>query len=550
MKKTEKVGLYVNTVKYLKPTQIMGQVYRRLPLGKRKVHYSIPQDVEKVHIIIPELDSGPSYMERFDVDGLMNDRLLLLNEVHELTADWHVEEASHLWNYNLQYLEYLIPLAVKCSETREERYKNKCMGIIHSWMQQPETPDAWSPYTISLRIPNILITLEYLNINDSEIYESVYDQYRYLQKNTETALLANHYFENIKTIVIASLLFSELDTYHKYFDILLKEIKEQILPDGLHYERSLMYHKIILEGILRVYTVLSGSGYMLDAEKLIPVIKKMSQALSSLEHGIGRTPLFNDAGDNVSKTTLSLIRVCDRIAGRADISGDFPDGGYYRVDNGDIAVLFDCGDIGPRYMAGHAHNDCLSFELYVKGRPVFVNSGTGQYQGAMRNYFRSTAAHNTMMIDEREQSELWGEHRAARRIYGIQAERTPNGMAGRYTSYLGDTFSRGLQWEDNILRIHDEIKSKQAGRHIARRFFHLAPGLRYERSDGTIRVFDNERISAIIKVVGVSDCLIHRDGQITAYAQEFGKYGKKEVLEIRTPFEGHICLDTEIEIYT
>lgn len=550
MRQMEKAGLYINTVRNLKLKQIKGQICRRLPVGKERTHYDMPRDIEQVHIAIKELDTDPVYLSRFDTDGLMDDRLLLLNEEHEITSEWNVPGASHLWNFNLHYLEFLIPLAIRYNETHEDKYKKKCEELIRSWVHGSDAADAWAPYTISLRIPNILIVMEYLGIYDKEIYESIYDQYRYLQRNTETALLANHYFENIRTIVIASVVFKENDIYHKYFDLLLKEIKEQILPDGVHYERSLMYHKIILEDILRVYTVLSGSGHKLDAEKLMPTIKRMSSALSSLEYGLTRTPLFNDAGDNVSRNTAALLKVCENAVGQADISRDFAESGYYRVDNGGISVLFDCGDTGPRYMGGHAHNDCLSFELSVDSIPVFVNSGTGQYQGEMRPFFKSTSAHNTVMIDDCEQSELWGEHRVGRRIHDIRAVRTQDGVIGEYTSYQGDRFSRRLQWQSNTLLIYDEISTKRTGKHIARQFLHLSPGLRYERKAGLIRVFDNERISAIIRVTDISDCLIHREGQITAYAREFGRYEKKEVLEIRTPFEGHIGLDTGIEIYT
>jgi len=96
---------------------------------------------------------------------------------------------------------------------------------------------------------------------EEKLWASVYRQYRYLLLTQEKALLANHYFENLKAIVISALLFEETDIYHKYFDLFLKEIEEEILPDGLHFERSLMYHKIILEDILRVYKAVSARRF-------------------------------------------------------------------------------------------------------------------------------------------------------------------------------------------------------------------------------------------------------------------------------------------------
>ena len=57
---------------------------------------------------------------------------------------------------------------------------------------------------------------------------------------------------------------------------------------------------------------------------------------------------------------------------------------------------------------GHGHNDALSFELWLAGQPVFIDSGTFCYTSDMeaRNLSRSTAAHNTVEIDGREISRI------------------------------------------------------------------------------------------------------------------------------------------------
>lgn len=542
---TKRVMLYWNTVKHLKPIQIKGQVQRRLK-GKRK-NYILSQEPEMVHITIPELDEDEEYLNRFDADALMQDEVLLLHEGHKLNNSWNELATSHLWNYNLHYLEFLVPLAVKYKTTGDEKYKNKWMEIIHSWMDNASAKDAYEPYTISLRIPNVLIGMELLGIEDQDIYSSLYNQYKHLQRNLEEALLANHYFENLKTIVISAIFFNEPDDYHKAFKLFIKQIDEQILPDGIHYERSLMYHKIILEDILRVYTVLQSTSRTLDADKLLPTVRVMAEAISSLEQGFERTPLFNDAGNNVSKSTRALLKVCERIAGSIDnAKTEFPDSGYYRLDQGNYTVLFDCGDIGPKYMGGHAHNDCLSFEMAAEGKVIFANSGTGQYQGERRPFFRGTSAHNTIMVDDREQSELWGEHRVGRRISKIKAERAGEALIGQFQSHQGDRFRRRLKWKNHTLEIFDEVKS--SGNHIARHFLHLAPGYKYERDTISVNVLSGNKVVARIKLPSDSDILIHTEGQITTYAADFGKYEKKDVLEVRTPFEDGARLKIEIEM--
>lgn len=575
----EKAYLYWNTVKHLKPVQIKHQIENRVYRDRRKKNMDyvnelpVPKKRTAIRILIPELDCEACYLERFSVDRMMLGMVEFLHEAHRVGKEWNVPEASRLWNYNLHYLEFLIPLAVQYTSTGKDAYFFKWKELIEGWLGQC-FGGSLEPYPISMRIPNLLICMELLRekINGTELEEklfgSVYRQYRYLLLAQEKALLANHYFENLKAIVISSLLFGELDIYHNYFVLFLKEIEEQILNDGLHFERSLMYHKVILEDILRVYLVLNSVQRMGDAQKLIPTICMMASAMVCLEQGFERTPLFNDAGNNVSKDKNALLRaierncrdskdICNSVwekekGKRAMAVCSFKASGYYKLYYDETALFFDCGEIGPPYMGGHAHNDCLSFELCVKGSPLFVNSGTGQYQGGLRPFFRSAAAHNTVMIDSREQSELWGEHRAARRIRKVQGAVRGGALIGQFQSFLGDSFRRSIKWKKgngNVLVIRDDIKACDTGRHMARQFFHLAPGYYYIRDGKQVKIVEGRSLKAVVKLPEECDYMIHRDGLLSNYAEDFGEYRKKEVLEIRTPFESEVCLKTEIDIF-
>ena len=84
-----------------------------------------------------------------------------------------------------------------------------------------------------------------------------------------------------------------------------------------------------------------------------------------------------------------------------------------------VSVLFDCAELGYGSIAAHGHADALSFTLRVGGRDVFVDPGTFDYftYPEWRTYFRTTASHNTLEIDGRDQSAmlgpfLWGSGRS------------------------------------------------------------------------------------------------------------------------------------------
>ncbi len=88
------------------------------------------------------------------------------------------------------------------------------------------------------------------------------------------------------------------------------------------------------------------------------------------------------------------------------------EGGYTFLRSKDRRVLIgmDHADLGYGSIAAHGHADALSFQLFIDGKPIFVDSGTYNYHVTPedRNTFRKTAAHNTVMIDDREQSVMLG----------------------------------------------------------------------------------------------------------------------------------------------
>lgn len=501
-----------------------------------------PKPIKNIQLYIRDLDSNSKYLARFSSEKLLDNKILMLNTEHDLNLiDWHVAEATPLWNFNLHYLEFLLVLAEDFNNTGNESYYNKFKEILNSWIDNNISFEGagWQPYTISLRIINILISLELFgNIFDKDhkfknkVYNSIYTQYIFLYRNQEIHLLGNHYFENLNTILVCSILFDEKDIYDQYIKKYIKEIEEQILADGVHFERSVMYHKIILERLLRTYWLLRqyDSSYNNFFES---IIRKMSTALISLEKDMGKIPHFNDSAEGISKNTKQLIQTSKKIMGyQEELKDEFQSAGYYKKYSGEIALLFDVGEIGPPYMPGHGHCDALSFELSKGNQPIFVNSGTYNYQSSLRNFFRSTEAHNTFMIGNTQQSQVWGEHRVAKRISRIKNEKVTDGYLGSFLNYKGDYQERKIEFlETDTLLIRDRVKVKN--HQLVHGYLHLAPGLTFERqTKNKVSVINQKNYTIChIEFSNIEDFIIHNRGQITNYSEEFGKLETKNVLE-------------------
>ncbi|MFK9094236.1 heparinase II/III family protein [Bacillus salipaludis] len=520
-----KVKLYINTIKYLKPSQIYFRVFNRLKreLYKRKVlQVKIPSKVtisKDLNYIIPELDFDKDYLNRFDIDGILNGQFTFINLTNqvELSKAWNNKDLQHLWRYNLHYFEYLFKLSYEYSNGNKQNnmYYEKYRDLITNWIDNNPFAfgDGWHPYTISLRITNWIATYQVFkekitndNDFDKRFRVSLYLQYKYLQTNLEKDVLGNHYFENIKALIIGSVFFEETKVKNKYKNELMKQLKEQILEDGMHFELSPMYHKIILEDLIKITYWLKDETI---CNQLIPYISKMLDVTYSFEGNFGKTPAFNDSADGISKEYKSILVTCKRYFNLSpQFKSRFEDSGFYIIKDQYKKLIFDVGEISPSYLPAHGHCDALSFELSINSKPMLVNSGTYRYEaGKWRDYFRSTKAHNTVMISDQEQSQFWGGFRVAKRIKKVRKKqfvyKNISFYAGDYISHTGDKHKRfiGHIDENNILvldYLNTELKDK------IKSYLHFVPGTHLEVQENTI--YANQGSESIkITAIGTSE---------------------------------------------
>jgi uncharacterized heparinase superfamily protein len=184
----------------------------------------------------------------------------------------------------------------------------------------------------------------------------------------------------------------------------------------MHFERSASYHAQVLADLIEVSTVL-GRGPL--RERTMKTIDAMAHVLVDLTHPDGYVTLMNDAGIDMAYHTDTILDALERIgrgAPRPRSHIAFEEAGYFGLrHDGDLFVV-DCGPVGPDALPAHAHGDVLSFEWSLNGRRIIVDPGVFEYQaGPMRDYSRSTSAHNTVTVDGTDQAEFWGSFRCGRR---------------------------------------------------------------------------------------------------------------------------------------
>jgi hypothetical protein len=238
-------------------------------------------------------------------------------------------------------------------------------------------------------------------------------------------------------------------------DILLAELDRQIHPDGVYFEQSTWYQKYTVDfytQFLILKTLQGGEMEKKSSEKLEFKLQAALDFLMYITRPDGTTPIIGDddggkalpfgkkRSDNFRASLVTGAALFERgdykyIGGdpapetlwllglegvqayktlRAHVphntSQKFPLGGYFAMRDGwsetDNYLLVDCGEVGA-LAGGHGHADTLAIELAIHGKTVLVDSGTYTYHESreLRNYFRSTTAHNTLVIDKISSSE-------------------------------------------------------------------------------------------------------------------------------------------------
>ena len=299
----------------------------------------------------------------------------------------------------------------------------------------------------------------------------------------ETHLLGNHLFANGKALVFAGLFFEgeEADRWFaKGLEILRREVPEQILADGGHFERSPMYHSLILEDLLDLVNLSRSYSGGADPPICLPLREweeaavRMLSWLGIMCHPDGQIALFNDSAFGIAPSPGELDAYAARLGLRAvvrpaDEIVHLKESGYIRVQKGAAVLLLDVGPLGPDYLPAHGHADTLGFEMSVHGQRVIVDSGVSRYDDSPARLFeRGTKAHNTVVVDGRDSSEVWGSFRVARRArpFGLEIgeEEGAIRVACWHDGYrrLPGKVTHGRTWKlgENSLRIEDRLEGR------------------------------------------------------------------------------------------
>lgn len=437
------------------------------------------------------------------------------------TINWNYNEFGKLWTYNLTYFDFL-----------NQRPMSKEIGLqlILDFLNKENTlEDALEAYPISLRGINWIKFLSTHNLVDVVINSSLYNQYQRLYDNLEYHLMGNHLLENGFSLLFAASYFKDEKFHKRAYKILKVELDEQILEDGAHFELSPMYHQIILHRILDCINLLQNNNPfwqdgLLDFLRVKAII--MLSWLDTVTYKNGSIPMVNDATYGIAPTSNELFNYAKDLNLNWD-KIELSASGYRKMVLNDFEMFIDVGAIGPSYIPGHAHADTFSFELSLDQKQFIVDTGISTYEkNTIRQVQRSTESHNTVKVNEVNQTEVWGGFRVARRAKIIDLIETECSITASHNGYerVGIIHQRSFKLMENKIIIEDNLIGKLLNS-VA--YFHLHPSLIDIVSDKNNIYFPN----LAVKIIFVGNDLKLETSQYD-YALGFNKTEKGTVIKV------------------
>lgn len=419
----------------------------------------------------------------------------------------------------------------------------------------------------------------------------------------------NHLIGEAAGVFIASVCFSDLEKMNSYgkqaYEILCREIVRQYYEDGVNKEQSIHYQIFGLWFFL-LAGLLGQKNEIEFPEAYWKLIEKSANFIASMANSDCSVPNIGDNDDGKAFALTesgfdqcrSLLVISAILFNRADLKakagmfdetsfwllGDkvreqykalenvksdsqsekFQHGGYYILRSNGITrttLIFDCGPLGFGPIAAHGHADSLSFILRAYGQPYFVDTGTYIYiaDNPYRNYFRSTGAHNTIVIDGQNQSEIAGAF-----LWTDKA----NSFVDEWIS--NDQYDKISGWQDGYKRLKDPVIHKRIMKfdkqretiiiedylemkacHKVEQFFHLAPQCRIKNIDknmweistsgGTIAVTFDEKL----------DCSIFMGSENPIcgwYSNAYDRKTPTNTFVCSGTFNGNQCFSTAIRL--
>jgi hypothetical protein len=390
---------------------VRGWMFRRMPI---LAPLSLPKDLK----FLPR--------DIINNDWFNSQRLEILGEVfrvESLIKSGFDPKVDGIVLDNLSYLRYL-PCS---SEISDEAYKKTLLYLTEfgDYCEKNKLAKAFS--TSFNSVERVYALLKFLSTcqssmnlcERSQVNHMIFDNVKAIYEDQEARLGGNHY---LRCLLCLSLVF-DLSNGKKTKEInertiarkTLKELDNQFLHDGMHYEISPGYHRLMLMDILD-YVQLCKDKNSLVRDYLLRQLPKYLSAMGFFNNQSGSLPQFNDNLPDSFPVVADILHYAEELGlSFVKKSTKLHASGFYSLMANGLQLFLKAGPVGARNQLAHAHSDNLSFELFDSQGWVCGNLPTLTYSaGPNRDITRAESGSSAPQLRRFFQAEHWGVFRVAK----------------------------------------------------------------------------------------------------------------------------------------
>jgi hypothetical protein len=432
--------------------------------------------------------------------------------------DWEANPTGYIeWTLAIHYLSFLRPVIEAWQQTREPKYALGLERYIADWMKRNPVPygvrgsgypwghslvGAIRPFSSMVDIFCVLCECpETGDRTITDMLKSFWEHEDYLL-TFESFPPSNKTIAEGRTIAALGCAFPEFRQAASWreegYRRLLEDMRIQVMPDGASYELTPGYQMAIASWFLESFQVARKFQYDVDPE-LEAGIRRMYEWCVSISRPDFSRPSISDAGSTDALYREALAgpgRILDNEAalwvGTEGEEGNPPeytsiarqDSGYFMMRSGwdrdARCLVFEGGPYG-RF---HQHEDMLGLDIYAYGTPFIVDPGiTSYYPNAWSSFYRTTQAHNTVLVDGCGQNRRtqtipdWVESARNSTVWRSD-EKADVAVATYDAGYAGldtrvDHRRAAMFVKPDYFLVFDELAGE--GRHVYEALFHFMP---------------------------------------------------------------------------
>jgi hypothetical protein len=340
-----------------------------------------------------------------------------------------------LWELHRQ--QHVVPLAVGAALGERDDWARLAIEHLLDWVARnpPGRGLGWSSgYEAAHRLVSWAFAVPFLRttlkaeeldrLNDAFTRHCAFVAGRPSRFSSEN----NHRIAELVGLLAGARLGAAGLEWPKLWRELEEQVDRQTYSDGGSREQAAGYFLYVLELLWVAGLLASSAGWPLG--RLEQRLEAMLDWLAAVADDQGEPPpVGDDAEDRILRLEYFERRRANSIAGRLEAllgrsrrqqhreSTMLRPSGYAVLRAPGTRVVFDVGELGFGSLAAHGHADALAVLLDRSGRAVLRDSGTGMYAPvSLRDRFRATDAHNTVVVDGVSQAQPLGSHLWGRRF--------------------------------------------------------------------------------------------------------------------------------------